>query len=259
VTYRVTLAGVSDIGRVRKRNEDSLRLAPDLGIAVLADGMGGHPGGDTASRLAAATAAAVLERHVKTGNGATTDAANVAARLGGAMAESVMAAHEAVRAEADRRPELAGMGTTLTALVVDERTGAFAVGHVGDSRAYRLRGGQLNPLTRDDTWVQTQVDAERLTPEQARRHPFGHVLTQCVGLDEEPQAHVLTGTVEEGDAYLLCSDGLVGMMEDPDIESVLRARLPENGGTEAAVAALVEGAKEAGGYDNITVVVVRVE
>jgi serine/threonine protein phosphatase PrpC len=189
----------------------------------------------------------------------TPDATNVAASLGSAMARSVMAAHEAVRAEAERRPELAGMGTTLTALVVDGRTGAFAVGNVGDSRAYRLRGGQLSPLTRDDTWVQTQVDAARLTPEQARRHPFGHVLTQCIGLDEEPQAHVLTGTVEQGDAYLLCSDGLVGMMEDADIAEVLRSRLLEDGSPGAAVTALVEGAKEAGGYDNVTVVVARVE
>ena len=259
VTYRVTLAGVSDIGQVRKRNEDSLRMAPDLGIAVLADGMGGHPGGDIASSVAATTAAAILERHVQVASASTTDADKVAASLGGAMARSAMAAHEAVRAEAERRPELAGMGTTLTALVVDGRTGAFAVGNVGDSRAYRLRGGQLSPLTRDDTWVQTQVDAARLTPEQARRHPFGHVLTQCIGLDEEPQAHVLTGVVEHGDVYLLCSDGLVGMMEDAHIADVLRTRLLEDGGTETAVVALVEGANAAGGYDNVTVVVARVE
>jgi len=234
-------------------------MASDLGIAVLADGMGGHPGGDTASGVAAATAAAVLERHVQKESPPNPDVAKVAAGLGSAMAASVLAAHEAVRAEAERRPELAGMGTTLTALVVDGPTGAFAVGHVGDSRAYRLRGGELSPLTRDDTWVQTQVDAARLTPEQARRHPFGHVLTQCIGLDEEPQAHVATGTVEKGDAYLLCSDGLVGMMEDAEIADVLRSRLTEPDGADEAVKALVEGAKEAGGYDNVTVVVARVD
>lgn len=259
MSYRVTLAGVSDVGRVRKRNEDSLHLLPELGVAVLADGMGGHPGGDVASRLAATEAAEALRRHASVEDLADADSDNVEVRLGSAMAESVLSAHRAVRAEAEHRPELSGMGTTLTALVVHEGTGAFVVGHVGDSRAYRLRDGTLTKLTHDDTWVQTQVDAARITPEQARRHPFGHVLTQCVGLEEEPQVHVYTGMVASGDIYLLCSDGLVGMVEDDDIATVLGPLAGASGGLDDAVQSLVDAAKEAGGYDNITVVIARVD
>jgi serine/threonine protein phosphatase PrpC len=263
VDYRVTLSGVSDIGRVRKRNEDSMSLAPTLGIAVIADGMGGHPGGDVASRIAAATVAASLERHFTSAGGAvSSDPHRSAAHLDRAMVESVLSAHAAVRAEAEDRAELSGMGTTLTALAIEAGTGVFAVGHVGDSRAYRLRGGRLSALTRDDTWVQTQVDAARLTAEQARHHPFGHILTQCLGLEEEPYPHVLTGDVTAGDAYLLCTDGLVGMVEDADIAATLLQGLADGDGagrTDAAARALVEKANELGGYDNVTVVIALVE
>jgi serine/threonine protein phosphatase PrpC len=263
VDYRVTLSGVSDIGRVRKRNEDSMSLVPELGIAVIADGMGGHPGGDVASRIAAATVAKSLEGHfTSAGGAASSDPHGSAALLDRTMVESVVSAHAAVRAEAEERPDLSGMGTTLTALAIDAREGIFAVGHVGDSRAYRLRGKKLIALTRDDTWVQTQVDAARLTPEQARRHPFGHILTQCLGLEEEPYPHVLTGEVTAGDAYLLCTDGLVGMVDDVDIAATLLQGLGETdagGGSEAAARALVAKANELGGYDNVTVVIAVVE
>lgn len=262
--YRVTLSGSSDIGRVRKRNEDSMVLVPALGIAVIADGMGGHPGGDVASRIAASAVAESLERHLTSGQiPGSSNSHDRIATLDQAMVESVLSAHAAVKTEADRRSELSGMGTTVTALLVDACTGSFVLGHVGDSRAYRLRKGALDVLTRDDTWVQTQVDAARLTPEQARRHPFGHVLTQCVGLEEEPYAHVLTGAAAAGDAYLLCSDGLVGMMEDADIADTLIATLGGAGDAgsraEAAGRALVDEANERGGYDNVTVVIVLVE
>ena len=261
--YRVTISGVSDIGQVRKRNEDSMCLTPELGIAVIADGMGGHPGGDVASRIAATTVAASLERHfTSVEDAASSDPHRSAAHLDRAMVESVRSAHAAVRAEAEERSELSGMGTTLTALAIEAHTGVFAVGHVGDSRAYRLRGGKLTALTRDDTWVQTQVDAARMTAEQARHHPFGHILTQCLGLEDEPYPHVLTGNVTANDAYLLCTDGLVGMVEDDDIAATLLQGLGEDGGaagSEAAARALVEKANELGGYDNVTVVIALVE
>lgn len=263
VDYRVTLSGVSDIGRVRKRNEDSMCLTPALGIAVIADGMGGHPGGDVASRIAATTVAASLERHFTSLEDAvSSDSHRSAAQLDRAMVESVHSAHAAVRAEAEERSELSGMGTTITALAIDAGTGIFAVGHVGDSRAYRLRGGRLTALTRDDTWVQTQVDAARMTAEQARHHPFGHILTQCLGLEDEPYPHVLTGDVMANDAYVLCTDGLVGMVEDADMAATLLQRLGGAGGAgrgEAAARALVEKANELGGYDNVTVVIALVE
>jgi protein phosphatase len=260
LSHRVTLVGFSDIGRVRKRNEDAMTLVPEANLAIVADGMGGHPGGDVASRVAASAAAASLVRDLPSDEERVgLDPDSMAGRLGHAMAESVLEAHRAVRAEGEENPALTGMGTTITAVVVDPATGAFALGHVGDSRAYLLRNGELVQLTRDDTWVQDRVDAAQFTLEQARHHPFGHLLTQCLGLDDIPEPSVRTGRVAAGDTFLLCTDGLVGMLEDTDIAATLRARLQGPGGGEAAARVLVETAKERGGHDNITVVLAMVE
>jgi PPM family protein phosphatase len=257
LSYHVTLTGVSDIGRIRKRNEDSLSLLPALGVALVADGMGGHPGGDVASRVAVDTARHSLDRLLRTWDpDSALDPGIIASRLGRAMAESVLLAHEAVRAEGDRVPELSGMGTTFTALAIDAATGAFGVGHVGDSRAYLFREGLLTQLTHDDTWVQQRVDSAQLTLDQARRHPFGHILTQCLGLEESPEPHVVTGRVVSGDAYLLCTDGLVGMVDDDDVTAMLRRHVPDG---EAAARGLVDAAKERGGFDNITVALALVQ
>lgn len=248
-----TVVGFSDVGRARSRNEDSLCLLPALGVAVVADGMGGHPGGDVASRLAAETASKILEDQLPRGR----DAQEV-------MLRSVLGAHEAIRAEGARKPDLDGMGTTLTALAVDPVSDTFVLGHVGDSRAYRYRAGTLTQLTKDDTWVQERIDAQQLTPEQARRHPFSHLLTQCLGLEDTPVPHVFQGPVEVGDVYLLCTDGLVGMVEDQELAEILRHEIGANGDSgsaahqEPAVRALVEAANEAGGYDNITAVLVTI-
>lgn len=256
--YVTTLAGLSDIGRARSRNEDTLTLVPDTVVAVVADGMGGHPGGDIASRVAARTAAEELSARL----GSDGDVQDAGGGLGAAMAESVMRAHDAVLEEGTRDPSLEGMGTTLTVMAVDPATGGYALGHVGDSRAYLYRGGELVQLTRDDTWVQERVEANELTLEQARSHPFGHILTQCIGLEEGPEPHVLEGTVEVGDAYLLCTDGLVGMLDDQVVAAILSERLgrrPRGDDAEAAAAALVAAANEAGGYDNVTVALLIVE
>jgi len=151
------------------------------------------------------------------------------------------------------------VGTTLTAMAFDPDGKVYVLGHVGDSRAYRLRAGALDQLTPDDTWVQARVDAKDLTPEQAKRHPFGHILTQCVGLEDAPDPHIHDGTVAIGDVYLLCSDGLVGMLEDEDIARILRERLgepPDPQVLETAGQALVDAANEAGGKDNITVALI---
>jgi len=161
-----------------------------------------------------------------------------------------MAAHIAIQARGEAEPALAGMGTTVTAMAIDALSGNFGIGHVGDSRAYRLREGELLQLTRDDTWVQERVEHEDLTPEQAKRHPFGHLLTQCVGLDDAPEPHVVTGQVQAGDLYLLCSDGLVGMLEDEALVDLLREGSGE--GPRTIAQRLVDAANKNGGLDNIT-------
>jgi len=253
VPHLTTVVGLSDVGRARSRNEDSLSLLPDLGVAVVADGMGGHPGGDVASRIAAVTAAKVLQDELRSG-----------ADVHEIMLRSVLRAHEAIRAEGEREPALDGMGTTITALAVDPVSDTFILGHVGDSRAYLYRAGTLTQLTKDDTWVQERIDAQQLTPEQARRHPFSHLLTQCLGLEDTPVPHITQGSVEVGDVYLLCTDGLVGMVEDQTLAEILGREVGGNGDSadaarqEPAVRALVEAANEAGGYDNITAVLVTI-
>jgi len=250
------VVGLTDVGRTRSRNEDSLSLLPELGVAVVADGMGGHPGGDVASRIAADTASRLLEQAL------AVRAGDASAPLGEVMRRSVLEAHEAIRAEGRGKPDLDGMGTTLTAFASDPGSGSFVVGHVGDSRAYCFRGGTLTQLTRDDTWVQERVDANQISVEQARRHPFAHLLTQCLGLEEVPVPHIIHGTVQAGDVYLLCTDGLVGMIEDDTLRDILAHELGTNGATapnpHRVLEALVDAANAAGGYDNITAALVAI-
>lgn len=228
---------------------------------MVADGMGGHPGGHVASKIAAETAAGVLQEELGDGLG---EAPDPSVRLGEAMLRSVLRAHEAIRTEGTREPELDGMGTTITALALDSESDAFVLGHVGDSRAYRFRKGKLTQLTRDDTWVQERVDAQQMSTEQARRHPFSHLLTQCLGLEDEPVPHISHGSVEVGDVYLLCTDGLVGMLDDPQLMEILEREMGGNvaptGGeqNEPVLRALVDAANEAGGYDNITAVLITI-
>ena len=252
-----TFVGLSDIGRTRTRNEDSLAMLPSSGIAIVADGMGGHPGGDVASRIAAEKTGEMLEASL----GSEAPAQGRLAGMRATMLESVMSAHLAVRAAVAQDEELEGMGTTITAMALDVDRDQYVLGHVGDSRAYRLRAGKLVQLTRDDTWVQERVDANELTPEQARHHPYSHILTQCVGLEEPPAPHVHDGTAVARDVYLLCSDGLVGMLDDEDIVRILRKQLggaPRPEALEVAAQELVAAANEAGGHDNITVSLVLI-
>lgn len=253
----LTFTGLTDIGRVRARNEDHLVLLDEHGIAVVADGMGGHPGGDVASRITAQTVSQRLMELLASPDGkqGTTSA------LGHAMAESVLDAHALVRLEATRKPELARMGTTVTALVIADQGGAYAIGHVGDSRAYLLRDGELRQLTKDDTWVQERVDAGDFTVEQGQRHPFGHLLTQCVGLEEPPEPQIIVGSVLSGDVYMLCTDGVTGALELPDLQELLQGGLSAEAGRsapESVVRAILEEAMDRGATDNLTAALVMV-
>ncbi len=247
--------GSSDIGRRRNRNEDSFVVLPDHGIAVVADGMGGHPGGDIASRVAARTTAEALV-HRTTADRASQPQENATPHhREGAMRQSVLAAHEAVRARSRADPDLSGMGTTATALVLDHGASAYTLGNVGDSRVYRWRRGVLEQLTVDDTWLEERIRAGHVKREEARGHPEGHLLTQCLGLDQPPDPRVATGVVERGDVFLLCSDGLVAGLSDEEIERVLREEWDGTAeGAARALDAMVQQANAAGGVDNITAV-----
>ena len=231
------VASVTDTGRRRLRNEDAYVCDPPL--FAIADGMGGAQAGEIASRLAAA---AIAERER-------------ALQGEAAVAELVQAANERVYRRAVEDPAAAGMGTTDTVALVGDDAGSVTIGHVGDSRAYRVREESLEQLTADHSLVAELVRTGRLTPEQAAEHPHRSVITRAVGT--EPSVEVDTFTLETapGDLYLLCSDGLTDMVDDAEILAIARAgeRRPD---TVAQL--LVEAANRAGGNDNITVVAFEV-
>jgi serine/threonine protein phosphatase PrpC len=241
----IRVAGYTDVGRVRSQNQDALLQRPGRGLVAVADGMGGHAAGDIASRIAVDV---IDDRSAHLPD----------ADLAGFMRESVAAAHEAILKAAAADPALDGMGTTLTAFVATppDGSGRCLIAHVGDSRAYRLRDATFEQLTRDQTWVQDQVDAGRLSREQARNHPFSAMITSALGVDQEHLAvEILEDPCEPGDTYLLCSDGLTARLDDDDLRDIL----VEHPDLDAAARALVDAANEAGGPDNITVALIGID
>jgi serine/threonine protein phosphatase PrpC len=243
----------SDVGRARQRNEDSVRIDALLGIAVVADGMGGHPAGDQASQIVADEVFARLKGFLTPDSNGRISTSDVGRR----MAEAVKKADQTVRSAGREDRTLEGMGTTLTALVIEPRNEHYVIAHVGDSRAYRFRGGRLDLLTRDHTWVWEQVEAGRITKEQAWSHPHGNIITQAIGVDAPAEPDVIESLAMAGDVFLLCSDGLSGMIRDARIEELIAAHI--GAGLEAVADALVQAANAEGGKDNITVALLAVE
>jgi protein phosphatase len=230
-------AGKTDPGRKRRRNEDAFVLEPPL--FAVADGMGGAQAGEVASRLAAA---AFREFH-EADDLAPDD------RLRALVQEANRRIYDRARADTGAT----GMGTTLTAALLED--GDVTIGHVGDSRAYRLRDGQLEQLTEDHSLVADLMRSGRLTPEEAETHPQRSVITRALGTDPEVDVDTMTVEASPGDVFLLCSDGLTTMVADEDIlELVARA-----GSLEDAARALVKAANKGGGEDNVTVVLFAVE
>lgn len=229
-------AGFTDPGRKRRRNEDSFVIDPPL--FAVADGMGGAQAGEVASRLAAA---AFREFH-------GADDLDPEERLAAIIQEANRRIYERAAGDA----QVSGMGTTITAaLVVAD---ALVIGHVGDSRAYRLRDGKFEQLTDDHSLVADLVRSGRITPEEADAHPQRSVITRALGTDQEVDVDTFTVPAESDDLFLICSDGLTTMVEDEEIRDlVMRARDLEQAGK-----GLVRAANKAGGEDNITVVLFRV-
>ncbi len=224
----------TDTGRARRANEDAFYARAPL--FVVADGMGGAQAGEVASRLAAETFAAGLPDE---GSGEERLLANVR--------EANRRIHE--RSEQERG--LSGMGTTVTAVYADGDE--LAIAHVGDSRAYLLRDGELTRLTQDHTLVDELVRRGKLTEEEAAEHPQRSIITRALGPEPDVEIDTHTHRMRDGDVLLLCSDGLTSMIAEADVEQILR----DAGGLEAVGRALVAAANDAGGRDNITVVLVR--
>jgi protein phosphatase len=253
MTFNFQFSARSDQGRVRARNEDAYRVDAEAGLFVVADGMGGHPAGADASRMAVDRFLNHLE--------AAGDILTSSDAWGEHMVEAVAVAHACLLDEGDRQPERAGMGTTLTTLRINPDTGRGVLVHVGDSRAYRLREGTLMRMSHDHTWVQEKVDAGVLDTDDAHGHPLAHVLTRVLGgIPSPPVPQVQAVEARPGDLYLLCTDGLTGHLTEDDLRRLLAGAVamdtPESLDTLAA--ALVQAANDLGGTDNITVVLVRV-
>jgi PPM family protein phosphatase len=227
---RLRIGASTHVGRVRKGNEDSYMA--DKPLFAVADGMGGHQGGEVASKLALDTLREATD--------------------GVALAQAVQDANKAVFERAGRDPALAGMGTTLTAFLVEGDT--LRLAHVGDSRAYLMRDGELQRITTDHTVVEGLVEKGELTPQEASIHPQRSILTRAIGVDGEVQVDQGSIQPHPGDRLLLCSDGLTGMIEEADIQRILE----EHEDPQAAADALVDAANEAGGQDNITAVIIDV-
>ncbi|THF63722.1 serine/threonine-protein phosphatase [Pseudothauera nasutitermitis] len=236
-------AGLSHVGRQRPRNEDVFHVLEEQACAVLADGMGGHRGGDVAARIAVEQACAWLQPRL----------ADPAAMLAQRLCEAAEQANLAVLAAAERERGLIGMGATLLLAVL--RPGRLIYASVGDSRLYRFRSGGLAQLTRDHTMLQDLVDGGMITAEQARLAPFRGMLTRALGVMPGVEADAGEVDLCTGDLLLLCSDGLTDMLDDDTIAGLLA----EGDTLEEQAAALVQGANRAGGRDNITVVLARAD
>ena len=229
----------TDIGKVRKQNEDAAWFDEKRAVFAVADGMGGHLAGEVASRMAIDAIRNMAHSSQTPGISPLRDA--------------VIAAHEAIVAHAKKHPECAGMGTTLSALW---RMGHYVyIAHVGDSRIYRLRGGELEQITEDHSLVEELVRAKLITREEARTHPRRNIITRALGTQGDNTPDLLAADTKRGDIWLLCSDGLSGMISDEHIERTLK-----KGGSLGAMAdSLLEQALAAGGKDNITLVLYRDE
>jgi len=239
---KLTASARTDVGRRRQANEDTYALAPELGLFLVADGMGGHRAGQVASGLAARAAVGALR-------GLGGDVQALPERLRACVA----AANGEILASSRIKPELAGMGTTVVALLA--AGGRMALAHVGDSRAYRIRGGAIRRLTDDHTVVGELVRRGEISARAAEAHPHRHVLTRALGVRRAIEPDLLEVEPEAGDVYLLCSDGLTGHVADDEIAALV-ADAPD---LDAAAQRLVDLANTRGGEDNITVVLVACE
>jgi protein phosphatase len=240
---RLRWGGATDVGRVRSNNQDQYVARDDVGLWAVADGMGGHRGGEVASEIACDTLARSFDHHTVDG-----------------LVDAIERANKAVyRAGADD-PELTGMGTTVVALAVvgdedgDQTDELLAIANVGDSRGYRWSGGELDQLTTDHSLVADLVREGSLSPDEAATHPQRNILTRVLGVYDDVPVDAFTVDPRHGDRYVLCSDGLFNEVPEPAIASVLR-RLAD---PADAAEELVRQALEGGGRDNITVVVVDV-
>ena len=241
---KILHAARTDVGMIRSGNEDNFTVdaSPTRGIFIVADGMGGHAAGEVASEMAVR----IVQRELAPVR--DLDGEDVVQMVATALKRANRAIHDRTLTETDKQ----GMGTTVSALLL--AGSRYLIGQVGDSRVYLLRAGSLTQLTKDHSYVQEQVDAGFLTPEQARYHPYSNVITRCVGAGQDVEPDIYRGEVREGDLFLVASDGLTGMVDDRRLAQLLNSRAEP----DRKVQSLIAEANGRGGLDNITAIIVQV-
>ena len=244
---RFLAAGDTDVGRKRRVNQDHFMIDDETGVFVVADGMGGHAGGEYASRCAVETIhkSVVEDREAALANAQPTDL----------VMASVHRANHAVFNKGREDENLRGMGTTVDVMLFDDKN--LFIGHVGDSRVYMLRKGMIWQLTRDHSLVNEKLKAGLITREQMKTDQNKNVITRSVGFESSVLVDIYKREFEPGEIYMACSDGLSGMIDDDEILAIVDEHCWEEDDLSGAITKLIKKANDAGGDDNITVVLVK--
>ncbi len=259
---RVTSTGLTDVGRKRETNQDSLLIDDELRLYVVADGMGGHAGGETASRLAVETLEKKLRAARDNGSAPFDEKVEITqSSLPEPFREAVEAACYTIFHAAREQPHLQGMGTTVTALLLNESTEPRAVdaflAHVGDSRVYLIRNALVQQVSEDHSLVNEQIKAGVITAEEAKQSRFKNIITRSVGFEEDVLVDVMGLWAEPGDVFVMCSDGLSNLVQENEILEHVRSHAGDK--IEDLPRRLVDLANERGGDDNVTVLIVRID
>jgi len=240
------IGSATDIGQRRSKNQDNFRVMPELGLFLVADGMGGHRGGETASALVAQVIPEVVSQALR------METWNPRA----VIVDAIRTANTTIFKKAAEETELEGMGTTTTALLFQDRM--LTIGHVGDSRCYYIVNNAIWQLTRDHSLVQEKIRAGLISREQAKYDRMKNVITRSVGFEPAIDVDIYELEAKPGDILLLCSDGLSGLVPDATILNIIKKYSAEGSNLEQAVEELIRSANENGGDDNVTAVVVKV-
>jgi len=250
---KLLCTGITDTGRVREHNEDTIAFDQDIGLVVLADGMGGYNAGEVASGIAVKTIVNLVREQVDREDLTVGDRASGLSRAAIILRDAIHRANKIIYQTARTQPHCEGMGTTVVAaMFFDDR---IAVAHVGDSRLYRLRGGRFEQVTTDHSLLQELVDRGFYSPQEAQRAANKNYVTRALGVEQSVDIELQEQPVLKGDAYLLCSDGLSDMVEDADILLTLNT-FGDN--LQTVAKHLIQLANDNGGRDNISVVMTRV-
>jgi len=250
---KVRLVGETDVGRVREHNEDTIAVDPEIGLLVVADGMGGYNAGEVASGIAVKTIVNLVQASVEREDLRIDDPGSGMSRPSIILRDAIHRANKVIYQTAKTQPQCEGMGTTVvSALFFDNR---IAIAHVGDSRLYRLRNERFEQVTQDHSLLQELVDRGFYSPEEAQRAANKNYVTRALGVEPNVEVEIQETAAEKGDFYVLCSDGLSDMVEDDDIHLTI-STFGDNLGTVAKQ--LIQLSNDNGGRDNISVVMAHV-